>query len=89
VLQKECLLDGTSRRHFGNLDDNGGMAMAIEVWKSKSRREVAASSDSAISRASWSGAAHVIDITDELSHARVFTCGFGIPHLWFEARKTN
>jgi hypothetical protein len=42
-----------------------------------------------MSRASWSGAAHVIDITDELSHARVFTCGFGIPHLWFEARKTS
>jgi hypothetical protein len=26
-----CLLDGTLRRHFGNLDDNGGMAMVIEV----------------------------------------------------------
>jgi hypothetical protein len=28
---KVCLLDGTLRRHFGNLDDNGGMAMVIEV----------------------------------------------------------
>jgi hypothetical protein len=29
--KRMCLLDGTLRRHFGTLDDNGCMAMAIEV----------------------------------------------------------
>jgi hypothetical protein len=34
-------------------------------------------------------ASHVTDITNLLSHARVFICASGTPHLRFEARKMN
>jgi hypothetical protein len=45
-----CLLDGTSWRHFGSLDDNGSVAMAVEVWESEGRHEVAVVLSSVVSR---------------------------------------